>query len=220
MFFEKQALVETKQRERRLRLLVKRINQERKRQAKKTDILCNDLIAAQREFIKRLEVINFTSCFYASIVGTGDLNTLLNAAGRFIEEETDDIHVAFFLRQRDTFEVHMIDTAGPVSLHCQDLQSCFTSELVDNICKSNRICTLEDMFAMGLQGNLMRLKEISAATIPLEQGGASEGFMLVYRSSARRLTANELNRLAATSSGLSRAIACCRVPLHCTKQEF
>ena len=57
-----------KQRYRRLRLLIARLNKERKKQAKKTDILCNDLIAAQRGFIKRLGTISFAADFYEAIV--------------------------------------------------------------------------------------------------------------------------------------------------------
>ncbi|GAH10763.1 unnamed protein product, partial [marine sediment metagenome] len=36
----------------RLRLLVSKVNKQRKKQAQKIDILCNDFIAAQKDFIK------------------------------------------------------------------------------------------------------------------------------------------------------------------------
>ena len=47
-----------KQRHKRVRLLVKKLNTKRKKQAQKIDILCNDFIAAQRDFIKNLKKPN------------------------------------------------------------------------------------------------------------------------------------------------------------------
>jgi hypothetical protein len=200
-----------KQRYRRLRLLISKLNKERKKQTKKIDILCNDLIAAQRDFIKRLDTISFTADFYETIAGITEMSSLILLASKLIKDETADANVAFFLRQADNFELHIFESTQPILLEKQGLENCFTPEVVDNICKSNKICTLDDMFAMGLQGNLTRLNEISAATIPLSQLGPSLGFILIYRSSQNKLTADELNNIAAISPGLSRAIASCRV---------
>jgi hypothetical protein len=195
-----------------MRLLVSKLNKERKKQAKKIDILCNDLIAAQRDFIKRLDTISFTANFYETITGTTELSSLILIASKLIKDETGDANVTFFLRQGESFEMHIFESAQPISLEKQGLENCFTPEVVDNICKSNKICTLDDIFAMGLQGNLTRLNEISAATIPLGQVGLSLGFILIYRSAQNKLTAGELNNIVAISPGLSRAIASCRVP--------
>lgn len=195
-----------------MRLLISKLNKERKKQAKKIDILCNDLIAAQRDFIKRLDTISFTANFYETIAGITEMSSLILLASKLIKDETADANVAFFLRQADNFELHIFESTQPILLEKQGLENCFTPEVVDNICKSNKICTLDDMFAMGLQGNLTRLNEISAATIPLSQPGPSLGFILIYRSSQNKLTADELNNIAAISPGLSRAIASCRVP--------
>jgi len=206
-----------KQRYKRLRLLITKLNKERKKQAKKIDILCNDLIAAQRDFIKRLDTISFTANFYETIVGTNDLSSLILTASKLIKDEIPDANVAFFLRQEDSFELHelhMFESDQPIILEKQHLENCFTPELVDNICKSNLLCRLEDMFAMGLQGNLIRLNKISAVTVPLGQFGPSLGFILIYRSSENKLTAEELNNISAVTCGLSRAIASRQVLLH------
>jgi hypothetical protein len=200
-----------KQRYKRLRLLISKLNKERKKQAKKTDILCNDLIAAQRNFIKRLDTISFTANFYETIIGTTDLSSLILIASKLIKDEIPDANVTFFLRQADNFELHMFENDRPILLEKQRLENCFTPELVNNICKSNKICTLDDMFAMGLQGNLTCLNKISAVTIPLSQLGPSLGFILIYRSAQNKLTADELNNIAAIALGLSRAIASCQV---------
>ena len=206
----------SEQRHRRWRLLIGKLNKERKRQAKKIDILCKDLIAAQRDFIKRLETISFTANFYESIIATNDLSKLLYTAGRLIKQEVADVNVTFFLRQADTFELHMFESDRPITLEKHRLENCFTAELVENICKSNRLCSLDDMFAMGLQGNLFGLSKISAVTIPLSDLGQSLGFILIYRSSQDTLTADELNRISAVTRGLSRAIQAHVVPVQAT----
>jgi hypothetical protein len=203
--------LDPKQRYGRLRLLISKLNKERKKQTKKIDILCNDLIAAQRDFIKRLNTISFTANFYEAIAGTTELSNLILLASKLIKDETANANVAFFLRQEDKFELHIFESTEPIQLEKQGLENCFTPEVVDNICKSNKICTLEDIFAMGLQGNLTCLNAISAATIPLSQLGRSLGFILIYRSAQYKLTTDELNNIAAISPGLSRAIASCRV---------
>ncbi len=207
-----------KQRHQRLRLLIRKLNRQRKTQAKKTDILCNDLIAAQREFIKKLDIISFTANFYESIVGTTDLNTLLHIAAKFIKNEIPDASVAFFLRQTESFELHLFASDQPISLEKQQIENSFTPEAVENICKSNKTCTLDDMFAMGLQGNLTVLNKISAVTIPLSQAGLSLGFILIYRPSENKLTAEELNNISAVTLGFSRAIQSCRLALSHTVQ--
>ena len=206
--------MDEKQRHRRLRLLVSELNKERKKQAKKIDILCNDLIAAQREFIKRLGTISFTANFYEAIVGISELSTLILTAGKLIKNESPDSSIAFFLRQAENFELHMFESEKPITLEKQDLENCFTAELVSNICKSNKMCTLDDMFAMGLQGKLTALNKISAVTIPLGELGSSLGFILIYRSSQNKLTSDELNNITAIAPGLSRAIQSCQVLSH------
>jgi hypothetical protein len=204
-----------KQRYRRFRLLIGKLNKERKKQAKKIDILCNDLIAAQRDFIKRLNTISFAANFYETITGTTELSSLILTASKLIKDETADANVTFFLRQAENFELHIFESTQPILLEKQGLENCFTPEVVEAICKSNKICTLDDMFAMGLQGNLTRLSEISAATIPLCQHGPSLGFILIYRPAQNQLTIDELNNIAAISPGLSRAIASCLGPCRC-----
>ena len=207
--------MDDKQRHRRLRLLIAKLNKERKKQAKQIDILCNDLIAAQRDFIKKLNTINFTANFYESIIATTDLSSLLYAAVKHIKEEIADVNVTFFLRQADSFELHMFDSVQPIALlEKQRLESCFSPELIDDICKSNKLCALDEMFAMGLQGSLAGLNKYSAVTIPLELLGLSLGFILIYRSSKNKLSPEELSNITAVTRGFSRAIQARQVLLH------
>jgi hypothetical protein len=74
------------ERQKRLRLLVKKLNRERKRQASRVDILCNDLIGAQREFMRRLNQIGFAARFYKGLLGAADLRTVVIQAGRLLRD--------------------------------------------------------------------------------------------------------------------------------------
>jgi len=214
-FTEKvQTMADNEQRHRRLRLLAKRLNKDRRKQAKQIDILCNDFIAAQRDFIKKLNAVSFAATFYESIIGATDLSSLLYAAVRLVKEEIDDANVTLFLRRADDFELHIFESSTPIAFEKQSLENCFNPDLMDNICKANNVCDLNDMFAMGLQGNLVGLNKISAVTVPLGRLGSSLGFILIYRSSQNKIAANELTNVCAVTSGLSRAIQCCQELLH------
>ena len=198
-------------RHQRLQSLIKKLNSERKKQAKQIDILCNDIISAQRDFIKRLKTIDFRANFYESILGATDLNCLLAASATIIKDETNDANITFFLRNTDTFEIYTFDE-NPDGKH--NIESCFSQELMNNICMSNRICKTEDMFAMGLHGNWTSLNTISAAAIPLSSAGSVLGFILMYRSSAKKLTQEEIKNISSISQGLAQAIYSCRTLMH------
>ena len=205
-------------RNKRLRQLISRLNKERKKQAKQIDILCNDFVAAQKDFIKALNTIGFAADFYGAIAGLTELNELLFAAGNLVKDQIPDANVAFFLlapsiaegMQPDNFELHIFESDQPIDLEDRRIENFFTAELVGNIAKSNRICTIEDMLGMGLAGSPACLEKISTAAIPLSTPASSMGFVLIYRSSRNQLTADELKAVAQITPGLGRSIASCR----------
>jgi hypothetical protein len=200
------------ERNRRLRLVVRKLNRERKRQAAKVDILCNDLVGALREFLRRLDGIGFAARFYKGLLGAMDLRTLLVRAGRLIHEELPGANVAFFVRQAEGCELHTVDrdlSAGPQD---RPLEDYFTPELTAAVCKSNRLCTMDDLFGLGLDGNRKDLNGYSAATLPLNDLGRSLGFLLLSRSAAQPLSGEELDRVALIACGLSQAIRGCGAP--------
>ena len=202
----------------RLRLLIRRFNKQRKQQAKQIDILCNDIMAAHKDFLKAMKVIGFAADFYNAIIGITDLSELLCTAGSYIQKHTPDAHIAFFLlaqtsiegMQPDNFELHVFENDQPIALDDRRVENFFSTELVVNISKSNQICTIEDMLEMGLQCSPAFLEKISAAAIPLSTTSSSAGFILIYRSSRNPLTADELKAVAQVTPGLGRSIASCR----------
>ena len=193
-------------------MLLKRLNRERKIQAKKIDILCNDLVAAHRQFINKLNAISFKAAFYETIISITDINELLFRTATSIEQLFGRANAAFFLRQRNGFKLHLFESDRPISLGDKSLENCFSDELVENICNSNRVCSLEDMLTMGLEANPTVLNRLSAFTIPLGQFGTSEGFILIYRPADRKFTQADLDKICAVTDGLSAAIKSCRQP--------
>jgi hypothetical protein len=205
-------------RNKRLRLLIKKFNKQRKKQAMQIDILCNDIMAAHKDFLKALHTIGFAADFYNAIAGITELNELLCTAGSSIQKHTPDVHIAFFLLaqsgvegvQPENFEMHVFESDQPIDPDDKRVENFFNTELVTNISKSNQICTVEDMLGMGLQYSPVFLEKISTAAIPLVTGGNSMGFMLIYRSSHNPLTAEELKSMSQITPGLARSIASCR----------
>ena len=142
-----------------MRQLFKKLNAERKKQAQKTDVLCNDFIAAHRDFIKTLHSISFAANFYELIAGETELSNLLDIAGQTIKEQINNANVAFFLKWQNSFKLHMFEN-NPISLEKQDLENCFTAELVNNICRANKQCGLKELLEMGMQANPVLLKDV------------------------------------------------------------
>jgi hypothetical protein len=203
------------ERQRRLRLLVKRLNKERKRQASKVDILCNDLIGAQREFMRRLNHIGFAARFYKGLLGAADLRALLTHACRLIRQELPGTRVVLFLRQADGGEGRVYDDAEAVAgLGDLRLEDWLTPSMTATICKSNRLCTMEDLLGMGIEGGSEPLRRFSVATVPLHELGRSLGFVLLCRTAEHPLGHDELERVALVTCGLSQAIQGFGLPLH------
>ncbi len=204
-------------RNKRLRLLISRLNKERKIRARQIDILCNDFVSAQRDFIKALNVISFSADFYEAVAGLNDINELLCTAGRLAQDQIPGANIAFFLQRggnceyrQTSFEMHIFESDRPIDLEERRIENFFTAELVDNIVRSNRVCTVDDMVAMGLQCSPAGLEKISAAALPLSNSSGSPGFILIYRCSQSPLTSDEINCIAQVTPGLARSIISCR----------
>ena len=177
-----------------------------KKQAGKIDVLCRDMVSAHRDFSSKLARTSFAASYYESLLGCNGLDDLLNTAVKGIREAIKEIDAAIFLLSENGFDVHIADTGVADPVEKRQFQHWFTRELVRSISQMNRICSLDQLLHMGLQGSPAILKTISLAAIPLGQFGQAVGFVLVYRPAHLPLQAEELSRLAAISSGLHEAI--------------
>lgn len=198
----------------RARQLIRKLNRIRHEQAKQVDILCNDMVAAHSDFIKQIKSLNFGLSFYESILGANELNEILDATAAHVRAHISDSNVAVFLVDSAGFQIHIVDGDNPIGVDAVLIESYFGEEVINEICRSKKVSSLHDMIEMGLQGNPAILNKISAAAIPLGNLGQSAGFILVYRSADRKLTADELQKVLAITPGLRRAIKSQTLPDH------
>jgi len=188
---------------------IRKLNAIRHKQAQKIDILCNDMVLANKDVIEQLRLLTYTVDFYESITGEIDMTALLDKAARQVRQFVKDCNVAIFLTNSSGFELHMA-ADNPIEIGENNIESCFTEGLVNEICRLNKISSLDDMCNMGLQGNPNILNSISAAAIPLGRFSEPVGFILICRGAENILTARELEKVATITPGLRNAINACR----------
>jgi hypothetical protein len=164
------------------------------------------MVSAHREFSTKLAALSFAASYYESLLGCTDLDDLLDTAVQGIREAVKETDAAIFLLSENGFDVHIADTGVADPVEKRQFQHWFTRELVNSVSQMNRICSLEQLLRMGLQGSPAVLKTISLAAIPLGRFGQAVGFVLVYRPAHLPLQTEELSRLAAVSTGLREAI--------------
>lgn len=195
-----------KERNKRARLVIAKLKALRDEQAKKIDILCNDIIGAHGDFARQLGNLAFVVQIYESLLDQMDVSGLLAAATGLIRTAAADCSVAVYLVDSGGFEMHALDADSPTDIDRDRLESYFNPEVADSICRSNRVCSLEDMFEMGLVGNLGELGRICAAAVPLGRWGEAVGFILLYRRSENGFSRDELAKVVGITPGLCRAI--------------
>jgi hypothetical protein len=196
----------SKQRNKRALLAIRKLRRARDEQAGKIDILCNDIVSAHGDFVRQLGNLGFGVRFYESLLGESNTGGVLGTAAELIKGCVADCNVAVFLVDNGGFELHVVNEEAPIDIDSGRLESYFTSEVADSICRSNKVCSLEDMFEMGLIGNLGELGRICAAAIPLGRSGTAMGFILLYRSSQKKFGRDELEKVVGITPGLLRAI--------------
>ena len=199
------------ERHKRIQRLVHVLNKARKRQAKKIDVLCNDFIAAQRSFIKKLETIASAADFYESIMGITELQALLGKAHSHILNAAGNSYIGFFFRNESGFEKHIFASLCENTPEIHEFTEAITDEVAENICTLNKVCTIEELLAMGLQCSPKLLNKMTAVTIPLGKMGSSIGFILLYRFGENPISSTEINNICSITSGLSQAIKSCKM---------
>lgn len=172
----------------------------------KIDILCKDIVAAHSDFSTRLSNLNFAAAFYELLLDCTDLEETLDAAIGGIQAGIEQSDAAIILLADNGFDVHLCNQGFGGSIEKSQFYNWFTRELVNSISQMNRICTLEQLLRMGMQGPPAIMKTVSAAAVPLGRFGQAVGLVLVYRPANMPLSAEELSRAAAVTTGLRKAI--------------
>ncbi len=176
------------------------------KQLRQIDMLCSDMVSAHKEFALKLGRLNFAVSFYEALLAGSDCEEILDIAVQSIRGNINGVSAAVFLLADNGFNVHLADAGISDNIAATEFQDWFTRELVGHISQANRVCSLDQMLRMGLQGPPAIMKTLSAAAVPLGRFGQGLGFIFVYRYAADPLTSEELSRVAAISSGLRDAL--------------
>jgi hypothetical protein len=186
--------------------VIRNLRSSQNRQAEQIDMLCHDMVSAHREFSTKLETLKCVVSYYERLLRCTDLETLLKAAVKGVRQVVRQADAAVFLLSESGFELHQADSGSVDSVEKQQFCHWFTRELVSTISQMNRVCSLDQLLRMGIQGPPAIIKTISLAAIPLGRLGHGTGFILVYRPADLPLQAQDLSHLAAISIGLRDAI--------------
>lgn len=198
------------QRRQRIRSLIKQLNRQKRTQKKQIRMLSTDMLASQKKFVHQLQHYNFTLDFYESVIGMTDMHRLLLTAEQKIKDHIPGICPAFFILSSDRFNVHYTNDRKIEGFDPKNFLTSFDPNTVINISRCNTICTVEDMFALGLQTNLNLISKINACAIPLSGFGPAEGFMLVWTASENPLTQSSIDRLATVAVPLAHSVRNCK----------
>ncbi len=193
----------------RIRLLVRHLNRQRKKQAAQIDLLCNDIIASHNDFLDTVRTLTFAGKFYESLIDVHDLDSLFCTCASVIKKQIPDVNLTFFLSQQANFQLYAFDCNTNGTDEARRLEQYFTSELVESIIKVNRPCNLDGLLQMGLQVSPAVLKDSSVITVPIAANELVAGFILLYKLSGQSFDQRQIKLICAVRRGLSRAIRTC-----------
>ena len=199
-----------KNRRQRVLSVVKKLNKIRKVQGKKIDILCNDMLIAQKQIVSQMLSFDFMIDFYESIIGQHNINKLLNAACQKIIENIPESNIAIYINKDNAFRSIHLNENIENNLSSQQLADLFEISTAKSIGRSNMICGIEEMLSMGLNSSLKSFDNYSIFAVPLSGYSRSEGFILIWRDRATPIDSNELDRLGSVSVPLVKAIRSCQ----------
>ena len=187
----------------RVRLMVKALNKDRKKQARQIDLLCHDLVDAQRAFVKRLETIGFAAGLYKLFLGVQDIEQVLRILSNEVQSLLPSMEVNFVFRQANGCKIYPLETTTRDEGHPVDA---FDGPVSDAVCKANKACDLSDLLGMGLAVSPQKASRIQMTTLPLPQGGRSIGFIVLTSPATTKVPAHIIEQIALVGSGISQAV--------------
>ena len=143
---------------------------------------------------------------YESLIGESSVEHVIEDAIDSLAKVTGNASIAVWVGSG--FEAHVFNEQEFTSEQTDLIESCFNEDIAERIYKSRRCIELEELFEMGLAESAV-FGTLAAAAIPL-QDIFQQGFILIYRSASRPITAQELNDISAFIPGLSKAVRACQ----------
>ena len=188
------------------RQLIRKLNGIRKEQARKIDILCNDILAAHGGFINHLKNFRFAADFYESILGINNTDLLAKAVGEFFTNNLNGVNAAVVFMVSGQPQIHIYATDPCLEEIPSQISPYLTARMVQMVCQTGKICTADELCTMGFFAGPAVLKKISLAAIGLNKAGPPLGMIILYRSAEKPFTNSELSQVSSVVGGLSTAL--------------
>jgi transcriptional regulator with GAF, ATPase, and Fis domain len=199
-----------KERHTRLRSLAHNINRQRKVQARKIDILCNDMVQAHRGLLESLTSISFTSSIHESLIACRDADDVLKAISGIFCKRFGECGIAMLLTDGSGVTTHNAEAPVTLSSEASELPSFFTAENVRSICSGNHVCLLPELLELPVQMPPKLTKELSAAAIPLSFGHHGLGVLLLFASQQKPISEKLIRAATITAPAIAKALAASR----------
>jgi hypothetical protein len=183
--------------------MVRRLNRNRKIQAKKIDMLCGDFVKFNRGFLDQLKNHELTLTYYEKILGISSLELLLDTTAEFIQDSILTANVAIYVQ--GSFKSHICDSQALNDFDGLELEKYFSNDLISHICGSYNCMGIDDLLEAGFNAGPEILKRITAVAIPFCQPNVGWAFIIVYRDSASPITPGEIKAVCSLLPGLSKA---------------
>jgi hypothetical protein len=192
----------------RLRGLVHGVNRQRKIQARKIDILCNDMVGAHRAMLERLDNLAFAGRLHESLIGHSSAPDILTALSTVLASRFGECGVAVLLLELDGITLH--DTHAGLSDEVAGLPSYFTVENIRAICASTRTYSITELLTLPVEIPPMTAEHTTASAIPLKLAHNSMGIVLLYNEAERPLAPRLVSTTATAAPAIARALAAVR----------
>lgn len=203
--YERISALDNKNNKRALKV-IRSLRMRQNRQDAKIDILCRDIVGAHNQFIEKVSTLSVLVEFQQSLLGIGEMNSILENAASFIKKFLADTATAIFMIEPKGFDIHFSDPLDGVIVEKSHFECWFTPALVLEVSRCNQICSLDRLLEMGLQASPSALKHITAAAIPIGKLGKGVGFIFVYRPVEREFQPHELSMVLSLACPLRKAI--------------
>ena len=187
------------------RQLIRKLNGIRKEQARKIDILCNDILAAHGDFINHMKNFQFAADFYESILGQTNPDLLAKAVGEFFTNNFG-VNAAVVFMVSGQPQIHIYATDPDLEEIPSQISPYLTARMVQMVCQTGKICTADELCTMGFFAGPAVLKKISLAVIGLNKAGPALGMIILYRSAEKPLSNSEQAQASSIVGGLSIAL--------------
>lgn len=165
------------------------------------------MVSAHGQFAQKLSRVTFVTGFYEALLGSGNLEALLDTAALAIQARLGQTNVAIFILEKQGFDIHLVSALqDKPSIDREHFQQWFTTAAVKNVALAGQVCSSERLLTLGMLASPALLKQISVAAVPLGLLGQAVGFVLLWRSADQPLQRENLESIAAVASGLRSAI--------------